>query len=72
MEELKKDIAAIKSDMADVKVILGVNTESLKHHMIRTELNEHRIQTLEKWALGFLGALVMALLAALVAALVQR
>jgi hypothetical protein len=58
MDNIKDDIKAIRSDVADIKTTLAVNTESLVHHVRRTDAAERRIEKLEDWALKLLGALV--------------
>lgn len=64
--EIKQDIKELRSDVQDLKVVAAQNTAILETHIRRTELNEERIVTLEKWLLGLLGAI---LVAAVVAAL---
>lgn len=66
MQELKSDVKEIRSHILDLKVIAVKNSVELENHMRRTELNEERIEGLEKWLLRLLGAiLVAAVLAAL-------
>lgn len=66
MQELKSDVKEIRSHILDLKVIAARNSADLENHMRRTELNEERIEGLEKWLLRLLGAiLVAAVLAAL-------
>lgn len=62
MEELKQDIREIKTDIVEIKTTLARNTESLEHHVKRTDLNEVRIYTLEKWLLGSLAAILLAII----------
>jgi len=66
MKEIKDDIKELRSHVLELKVIAAENSTDLLNHMRRTELNETRIEGLEKWLLGLLGAI---LVAAVVAAL---
>lgn len=61
-KDLKLDVKDIKSDIGDIKVTLAKNTESLIFHIERTALNERRIEMVEKWLLGLMGSLVVALI----------
>lgn len=63
LHEVKQDLKEIKTDISDIKTILAVNTASLKHHMERTAANEARIGTLERWLIGLLTSVVVAVLA---------
>lgn len=62
MDELKQDLKEIKSDISDIKNTIAINTTLLDVHIKRTNLNEARIEKLEYWALGLLGAILVALL----------
>lgn len=61
IKDIKLDVKEIKADIGIIKETMAANTASLNLHMSRTALNEKRIQTLEYWLLGFLAALVLAL-----------
>ena len=65
IKEIKQDIKEIKSSVAQIHVMTAENTANLKQHMVRTELNENRIATIEKWTLGLLTSIVLAILAKL-------
>lgn len=52
MQEIKEDLAIIKRDLTDIKVTLAVNTESLIHHVKRTETAERRLEKLEYMLIG--------------------
>lgn len=52
MQEVKDDIKAIRSDVADIKVTMAVNTVSLSAHMERTAINERRVEKLEYVLIG--------------------
>lgn len=63
---MQEDIKAIRSDISEIKTVLAVNTESLKHHVRRTELSETRISKIETWTLGLLTAILLAVIGAVV------
>lgn len=52
MEEIREDLKAIRSDIGEIKLTLAVNTESLKHHIARTDASEKRLERLEQLLLG--------------------
>lgn len=66
MQELKSDVKEIRSHILDLKIVAAKNSSDLENHIRRTELNEERIEGLEKWLLRLLGAI---LVAAVIAAL---
>lgn len=57
--DIQEDIREIKTDVREITRQGHENTRSLVEHMVRTELNERRIQTLEKWQLGVLTSVVL-------------
>lgn len=63
MQELRRDLKEIKSDIQVIKITMGENTATLVTHIARTELNERRIESLEKWLLGLLSAILVAVVA---------
>lgn len=52
MDDIKEDLRAIRSDVSDIKTTLAVNTESLKHHVKRTDTSERRLEKLEYILIG--------------------
>lgn len=66
MQEIRDDVKAIRADVTEIKTVLAVNTESLKHHVKRTELAEERIGRVETWTLGLLTAILLAVIGAVV------
>ena len=62
LKEIKQDVKEIKSDVGHIKETLAANTASLKTHMARTDLNERRIASVEKWMLGLLSSILLATL----------
>ena len=60
MHELKADVKEIRSHVLDLKIIAAKNSVELETHIRRTELNETRIEGLEKWLLRLLGAILVA------------
>lgn len=62
MEELKQDVKEIRKEIRDVSITLARNTASLEIHIARTNANEDRIAQVEKWMLGGMGAILLALL----------
>lgn len=62
MDELKRDVKDIKADITDIKVTLAANTASLVTHVKRTELNERRVEKLEKWFISILIAIFIAVI----------
>lgn len=63
LKEVKQDIKEIKTSVGHIHILTAENTVNLKQHMTRTELNEARIATIEKWTLGLLTSIVLAILA---------
>jgi hypothetical protein len=61
MHELKQDVKDIKADILEIKITTAANTASLEAHMSRTELNERRVEKLEKWHLGLLATILAAM-----------
>lgn len=61
--ELHADIKGIKTDVADIKVNVAINTTDVAHHIKRTDAAEQRIVWLERWALGLLASLIIAIIA---------
>lgn len=62
LKELKQDVKEIKADICDLKITLQHNTAILDAHHQRTTYNEKRIESLEKWLLGLLTAVLLAVL----------
>lgn len=72
MKEIKESLKEIKINLAacreKISIIQGetiLNRKILEEHMVRTELSEKRIATVEAWLLGTLTTGVLALLAKL-------
>lgn len=61
--EVKGRLHTLESGITQILVTLAENTADLKNHIKRTELNEERIQNLEKWLLGLLSAILVSVLA---------
>jgi len=66
-DEIKEDLRAIRHDVGEIKITLAVNTESLVHHLKRTEISERRLEKLEAVligiaAVGVLGGVVKLLI----------
>ena len=59
MEELKKDVKAIKVDVTTIRVEVAKNTQSLIEHMRRTELAEKRLDRMDTWIFGLLASLLV-------------
>lgn len=67
MQEVKDDLKAIRSDVAEIKIHVAVNTQSLTNHMARTEINERRLEKLEyvllsTFAVAVLGGVIKLLI----------
>lgn len=62
IKEMKIDVKELRKDIGDIKSTLAVNTGTLQVHIKRTELNEKRIQKVENWLLGFLAAILIAII----------
>ena len=56
------DLQEIKQDVKEIKEVVIKNTVSLDMHMKRTELNERRIESMERWTLGLLTTALIAAL----------
>lgn len=69
MREIKEDVKEIKADVKSISATVVRNTASLEAHMLRTSLNEVRINKMEVWTLGLLTSIVLSLVALLVKAL---
>lgn len=65
-DRIREELTGIKVELAKMNTTLSANTESLKLHVKRTDLNEQRIHGLERWLLGFLASGLLAMLAILV------
>lgn len=61
MEEIKQDLKAIRTDLAELKREVGINTVSLVHHMRRSDLSEQRLGKIESWTLALLTAILLAM-----------
>jgi len=59
-DNLVADVREIKQDVKQVCLHIPEIKTDLKHHMARTEANERRIETVERWLLGFMASLVLA------------
>ena len=55
LQEVKADIKEIRSHVIELKTIAAKNSSDLEYHIRRTELNETRIESLERWLLRLLG-----------------
>lgn len=58
---MEHKIDIIQADITEIKTTLAVNTESLKQHMLRTELLERRVESFWSRALvavSILGGLI--------------
>lgn len=62
MNEIKQDLKDIKTDILEIKITTAANTASLEAHMSRTELNERRVEKLEKWHFGLLATILAAII----------
>ena len=60
--ELKEDVKEIKRDVKEISQTLVRNTVSLELHEARTTASEKRIETMEKWLLGLLGSILLAVI----------
>lgn len=58
-------LGVIQADLTKLSVSVGENSVDLRNHMKRTDLNEARIQSLEKWLLGLLSTILLSVLAKL-------
>lgn len=54
-QKVEEALSSLQVSVAEIKV-------DLRNHMKRTDLNETRIQNLEKWLLGLLSAILVAVL----------
>ena len=52
MQEIKEDLKIIRTDLAEIKRDVAINTVSLNHHIKRSDMNEDRIQKLEYTFIG--------------------
>jgi len=68
MQELKDDLKIIKKDLSEIKTTLAVNTESLIHHVKRTDTAERRLEKLES---TFIGLAVVAVLGGIIKLLIS-
>jgi hypothetical protein len=64
MQEIKDDLRAIRADISEIKIDVARNTESLDHHIKRTDL-------LERILLIIIGAIVTGFLGIVVKVLVS-
>lgn len=62
MDDLKQDIKDLHSKVDRITEMSVKNTASLEQHMMRTELNEKRIEKMEYYILGLLGSGILAIL----------
>ena len=62
MDDIKADIKDIKESVHRIDRTLAINTESLVHHVKRTDVAERRIERVESWMLGLLSAILVAIL----------
>lgn len=62
MDELKQDVKELRQEIRDIAVTLARNTGTLEVHIRRTDLAEERITQVERWLLGTLGAILLAVL----------
>lgn len=63
MEDFKEVKAGVKELNVKVDKLTEIsvkNSVELAHHIKRTDLNETRIEKLEYWLLGLLGAILVA------------
>lgn len=63
LDRIEGKVDKLDAHLLEVKITLARNTESLEHHMIRTQMNEQRVEKLEYVligiaALGVLGGIV--------------
>ncbi len=48
LDKIEEKIDSVNEKLAKTNEILAVNTESLKHHILRTQMLEERVEPLEK------------------------
>ena len=56
-----EEFKAIREELKTMNLTLAVNTALLEVHIKRTEINEKRVEKLEYWLLGALGAIILML-----------
>jgi DNA repair ATPase RecN len=48
LEDVKDSVDKMQNDIADIKLSVARNTDSLDHHIRRTDLNEQRLKHIEE------------------------
>lgn len=66
LKEIKTDIKEIKKNVNEIHLVLARNTQSVEHHVKRSDLSEARIYRVEQWLLGLLSALVIGIIIRLI------
>lgn len=61
-QDVRSELKEIRNAVSELKVIAATNTTQLETHMKRTEMNEARIESMEKWHLGILAAILIAVI----------
>lgn len=60
MQKLKDELIALKTDVKEILLLSRDNAKVLEYHIKRTDLNEERIVYMERWLLGILAAILIA------------
>lgn len=58
-------VADVKEMKSDIKVLMkdsATNTTDLKHHMARTEASEKRLDNVERFIVGLLSSILLAVI----------
>lgn len=60
IKELKADVKILVQQSAEIRRDVGKIQVDVAHHIRRTDLNEMRIEKMEKWLLGILTSILIA------------